>query len=300
MQQPSNDLPPSLSPHSPPHARAASSTPRASGASGAPPSPPPPGTNVTAPQLMTDGLYAYLLAHTRESDVRERERETIKGWTRETKENNRQPPSPPPPFFFSKVLRRLRADTAAHAPGRDRNMVSVDTGALLGWLVRALGATRAVEVGVFTGYSSTAIAAALPPHGTLVALEKDEKPLALARAAWEAAGVSGRVDARVGDARDALAALLADPAAHASFDFAFIDADKRGYDAYYEACLQLVRLGGVIAIDNLLWYGRVADAGDASRATQAVRAMNDKLANDDRIDFVLAPVGDGVGLCRKR
>ena len=179
-------------------------------------------------------------------------------------------------------------------------MVSVDTGALLGWVVGVLGARRAVEVGVFTGYSSTAIAAALPAGGTLVALEKDERPLALARAAWAAAGVADRVDLRVGDASAALAALEADPASRGAYDFAFIDADKRGYDAYYEACLRLVRPGGVIAVDNLLWYGRVADAGDATPATQAVRDMAAKLAGDDRIDFVLAPVGDGVGLCRKR
>jgi predicted O-methyltransferase YrrM len=179
-------------------------------------------------------------------------------------------------------------------------MVSVDTGALLAWLVGATCARRAVEVGVFTGYSSTALAAALPPDGTLLALEKDERPLALARAAWAAAGVADRVDARVGDARETLASLLADPASHGAYDFAFIDADKRGYDAYYEACLQLVRRGGVVAIDNLLWYGRVADAADASPATEAVRALNAKLVADERIEFVLAPVGDGVGLCRKK
>jgi O-methyltransferase len=197
-------------------------------------------------------------------------------------------------------LRRLRADTAALLGRRERNMVSVDTGAMLGWLVRALRVNRAVEVGVFTGYSSTAIAAALPPGGTLTALEKDEHPLQLARAAWRDAGVSDRVDLRVGDASETLTALLAEPGAPNSYDFAFIDADKRGYAAYYEACLRLVKPGGVVAVDNLLWYGRVADPADTSNATVAVRAMNDALVTDDRIDFVLVPVGDGVGLCWKK
>ena len=178
--------------------------------------------------------------------------------------------------------------------------MSVDTGALLGMLVRLSRATRAIEVGIFTGYSSTAIAAALPPGGTLVACEKDERPLQLARAAWEEAGVADRMDLRVGDAHATLAALLAEPNQAASYDFAFIDADKRGYAAHYEACLMLVKRGGVVAIDNLLWYGRVADATDTTPATVAVRDLNAALVADERIDFVLVPVGDGVGLCWKR
>jgi predicted O-methyltransferase YrrM len=207
----------------------------------------------------------------------------------------RHPSSPPP-----QALRRLRADTAAAHPGRERNMVSVEQGAFLGWLVGVVGAARAVEVGVFTGYSATCIAAALPAHGTLVALEKDEAPLVLARQAWADAGVAARVDVRVGDAAASLAALLADPGAPGSYDFAFIDADKRGYGGYFEQCLALVRPGGVIAVDNLLWYGRVADPADASKATLAVREVNDMLVKDERIDFSLVPVGDGIGLCRKR
>jgi len=242
--------------------------PPATGDGGAPtPHPPAPLTpRVPEHAPVTGRLYRYLLEHTRE-----------------------------PP-----VLANLRTQTAAFAPGRERNAVSPDQGAFLGWLVRALGVRAALEVGVFTGYSSTAIAAALPPDGRLVACEKDERPLALARSAWEAAGVAGRVDCRVGLAGDTLAELLADPAhGPASFDFAFIDADKRGYAAYYEACLQLVRPGGVIAIDNVLWYGRVVDPDDASPATAAVRALNDALLTDPRIDVSTVSVGDGMALCRR-
>ena len=178
--------------------------------------------------------------------------------------------------------------------------MSVDTGALLAMLVRLSRATRAIEVGVFTGYSSTAIAAALPTGGTLIACEKDERPLELARRAWQEAGVAEKIDLRLGDAHTTLASLLTEPDQPASYDFAFIDADKRGYAAHYEACLRLVKAGGVVAIDNLLWYGRVADATDTTPATVAVRDLNAALVADDRIDFVLVPVGDGVGLCWKR
>ena len=215
---------------------------------------------------VTGRLYEYLLHHTREPAV----------------------------------LTNLRSQTAAFAPGRERNAVSPDQGAFLGWLVGALGVRRAVEVGVFTGYSSTAMALALPADGLLVACEKDDRPLALARAAWAAAGVDAKIDARVGPAGETLDALLADPAAGpASFDFAFIDADKRGYAAYFEQCLRLVRVGGVVAVDNVLWYGRVADPADTSPATAAVRTLNAALLADPRIDLSTVSVGDGIALCRR-
>jgi O-methyltransferase len=237
-------------------------------------SPPPPPPHPPAPLTprvpehapVTGRLYRYLLEHTREAPA----------------------------------LARLRAETAVFAPGRERNAVSPDQGAFLGWLVGALGVRTALEVGVFTGYSSTAIAAALPADGKLVACEKDERPLVLARSAWEAAGVAGRVDCRVGPAADTLAALLSNPAhGPGSFDFAFIDADKRGYAGYYESCLQLVRVGGVVAIDNVLWYGRVTDPDDATPATAAVRELNDSLLADPRIDLSTVSVGDGIALCRR-
>ena len=132
-----------------------------------------------------------------------------------------------------------------------------------------------------------------------MACEKDDAPLALARAAWEAAGVAGRIDVRLGPAADTLAALLA-AGQEGSFDFAFIDADKRGYAGYFETCLRLVRPGGVIAIDNVLWYGAVADEGDTGKATLALRQLNDALLVDERIDLSVLPVGDGVALCRRR
>jgi len=215
---------------------------------------------------VTGRLYRYLLEHTREPAV----------------------------------LTNLRTQTSAFAPGRERNAVSPDQGAFLGWLVGTLGVGRAVEVGVFTGYSSTAMALALPATGLLVACEKDDRPLALARAAWEAAGVSGKIDCRVGPAGETLSSLLADPAhGPASFDFAFIDADKRGYAGYYEQCLRLVRVGGVVAIDNVLWYGRVVDAADTSASTGAVRALNAALLVDPRIELSTVSVGDGIALCRR-
>jgi O-methyltransferase len=239
--------------------------------SSSPPPPAPPPTSLHLPPVpehapVTGRLYRYLLQHTREPAI----------------------------------LTNLRVQTAAWAPGRERNAVSPDQGAFLGWLVGTLGVTRALEVGVFTGYSSTAMALALPPDGLLVACEKDDRPLALARATWEAAGVAGRVDCRVGPAADTLASLLADPAhGPASFDFAFIDADKRGYAAYYEAALALVRVGGVVAIDNVLWYGRVVDTTDESKSTVAVRDLNDALLADPRIAMSIVSVGDGIALCRR-
>jgi predicted O-methyltransferase YrrM len=200
--------------------------PRRGGAAAANPLAAPPGSPENAgpgipgkPTHLADArTYAYLLAHN---------------------------PEPAP-------LAALRADTAARLPAAARMAVAPEQGAFLGWLVRALGAKQVLEVGTFTGYSSLAMALALPPGGGLVALDRDPSALAVAAAAWAAAGVADKVEARLGPAADSLQALL-DQGRAGTFDFAFIDADKRGQQGYYDAALELLRPGGSLAVDNVLW-----------------------------------------------
>lgn len=194
------------------------------------------------------------------------------------------------------LQRQLRAETA-NLPG-SQMQIGPDQGALLAMLARLIGARRALEIGVYTGYSSLAVAAALPDDGKLVACDMNVEWTNIARRYWEQAGVAARIDLRLGPALVTLAALLREGAAD-SFDFAFIDADKREYDAYYEACLRLVRVGGVIAIDNVLWGGSVADANDDDPETLAIRALNRKVRDDARVDCCLLTVGDGVMLVRR-
>ncbi|KAL4446674.1 hypothetical protein ABPG77_007918 [Micractinium sp. CCAP 211/92] len=212
---------------------------------------------------MDDRLYGYLLEHTRE-----------------------------PP-----VLASLRAATAEQFPTGARMQISPEQGAFMGWLVGTLGAKRIIEVGTFTGYSSIAMALALPPGSTLLACDRDPRAMVLAREYWGTAGVADKIDERLGPASETLDSLLADPSQHASYDFAFIDADKKGYRAYYEQLLRLVRPGGVIAVDNVLWYGKVADPEVADKNTEALRELNAFLLRDERVAFSLVPVGDGIALC---
>jgi predicted O-methyltransferase YrrM len=162
-----------------------------------------------------------------------------------------------------------------------------------------LDARRVVEVGTFTGYSALAMAMALPPGGRIVCCDISEEYTAVARRYWKEAGVADRIDLRLGPAKETLAKLLATdgPASH---DLAFIDADKTGYDAYYEACLQLLRPGGIIAIDNVLWSGRVADPAVTDADTAALRALNAKIRDDRRVDAVVLTVGDGLTLARRK
>ena len=195
------------------------------------------------------------------------------------------------------VQKRLRAETAALPEARMQ--IGADQGALLALLARLIGARRALEIGTFTGYSALAVAAALPADGKLIACDVHEEWAAIARRYWAEAGLGGRIELRLGDARFTLAALL-HVLGEASFDFAFIDADKPSYDAYYEACLRLVRPGGVIAIDNVLWHGAVADPADREADTLALRALNLKIRDDPRVDACLLSVGDGVMLVRPR
>jgi predicted O-methyltransferase YrrM len=195
------------------------------------------------------------------------------------------------------VQARLRQETAALP--RARMQIGPDQAALLALLVRLVGARRALEVGTFTGYSALAVASALPDGGKLIACDVSEEWTAIARRYWEEAGVAGRIELRLGPAVRTLADLLTAGGA-GSFDFAFIDADKPSYDAYYEACLQLVRPGGLIVADNVLWSGAVADPAVTDPETEAIRALNRKVQGDARVDACLLTVGDGVLLARRR
>ncbi|MDX1393835.1 MAG: class I SAM-dependent methyltransferase [Gemmatimonadota bacterium] len=197
------------------------------------------------------------------------------------------------------ILERCRRETHERQGDLARMQIAPEQGAFLALLVRILEADRALEVGVFTGYSSLAVALALPEGGVLTACERSEEYAGIASGYWDEAGVRDRIDLRLGPALDTLDALIADDA-HATFDLAFIDADKSGYDAYYERCLELVRPGGVIAIDNTLWSGRVIDEDDRTDDTLAIRAINAKIHGDDRVEAVLTTIGDGLTLCVPR
>jgi len=195
------------------------------------------------------------------------------------------------------VLAELRAATRGmkHAGMQ----IGSDQGALMALLVKLIGARRALEIGVFTGYSSLAVALALPADGRLVACDVSEEWTAIARRHWEKAGVAAKIDLRLAPALSTLDTLLRDGGA-GTFDFAFIDADKSNYAGYYERCLSLVRAGGLIAVDNTLWSGAVLDPKDRSADTEAIRAFNDALHGDERVDAALLTVGDGLTLARKR
>ncbi|MDQ7041736.1 MAG: class I SAM-dependent methyltransferase [Rhodothermus sp.] len=195
------------------------------------------------------------------------------------------------------VLRRLRAETARHPQAEMQ--IAPEQGQFMALLVRLIGVRRALEIGVFTGYSALWVALALPPDGELIACDLSEEYTAVARRYWEAAGVADRITLRLGPARDTLEALLAEGAA-GTFDLAFIDADKESYECYYEQTLQLVRPGGLILLDNLLMGGRVVDPTNREPAVEAIRQLNEKLCRDPRVDYALLPVGDGLGLARRR
>jgi predicted O-methyltransferase YrrM len=195
------------------------------------------------------------------------------------------------------LLERLRRETAELPNGGMQ--ISPEQGQLMRLLIELTGARRALEVGVFTGYSSTVVALALPADGQLVACDVSEEWSNVARRYWREAGVESKIELHLRPAVETLDALLTAGQA-GRFDFAFIDADKLGYDAYYERCLTLVRSGGLIAVDNALWSGAVADAADQRETTRAIRALNAKIAGDPRVTASLVPIGDGLYLARKR
>jgi caffeoyl-CoA O-methyltransferase len=196
------------------------------------------------------------------------------------------------------VLRRLRQETASHPEARMQ--ISPEQGQLMGLLARLIGAREAIEIGVFTGYSSIAVALALPEDGRLTACDHSAEHTAVARRYWQAAGVEHKIDFRLGPALETLDALLGEGRA-ASFDFAFIDADKQGYRAYFERLLELVRPGGLITVDNALWSGRVIDpAHDNDPDTLAIRRFNELLHADPRVALSVVPIGDGLTLAMRR
>ena len=177
--------------------------------------------------------------------------------------------------------------------------IGPDQGAFLALLVRAIGARRALEIGTYTGYSALAVAMALPPDGKLVCCDISDEWTQVARRYWREARLAGRIELRLAPAADTLRELLRDPGP-STFDFAFVDADKEGYDGYYEGCLELLRVGGLMAFDNTLWSGRVADPAEMDNDTRALRDLNAKARDDPRVDACLLTVGDGVLLVRKK
>jgi O-methyltransferase len=194
------------------------------------------------------------------------------------------------------ILARLRAATAAMP---NANMqISPEQGQFMQLLARLTGARRCIEIGTFTGYSSLAVALAMAPEGRLIACDVSAEWTAIARQFWREAGVADRIELRLQPALDTLDELLRSGAE--PFDLAFIDADKTGYRAYYDRLLGLVRPGGLIAVDNTLWNGRVADPADTSADTVALRAFNDHVHRDERVDLSLVPIGDGLTLLRVR
>lgn len=195
------------------------------------------------------------------------------------------------------IQRRLRA--ATQKLPRATMQIAPEQGSFLALLVKLSGARRCLEIGTFTGYSALAIARALPRGGRLVCCDLSEEWTAIARRYWRAARVDKKIELRLGPALESLRALLRAGGA-GRFDLAFIDADKENYRAYYEACLKLVRRGGLILADNTLWYGRVVDRGDTSADTRAIRAFNRGLHRDRRIDLAMVPIGDGLTLALKR
>jgi len=194
-------------------------------------------------------------------------------------------------------LQQLREATEKEEMSEMRS--APEQGQFMGMLLRLIGAKRVVEVGTYTGYGTLWMALSLPPDGEIITCDISERWTFVAHRFWEEAKVSHKVRLELGPAIETLDTLLGRGEAE-SFDFAFIDADKVNYDGYYERCLQLVRPGGLIAVDNVLWGGSVVDAKNREASTLAIRALNDKLKDDGRIDLAMLPVADGLTLAVKR
>lgn len=219
-------------------------------------------SNKTLP--MSDALYAYL----REVSLREVE-----------------------------PLKRLRDETSRLPMAAMQ--IAPEQGQLMQLLVKALGIRRAIEIGVFTGYSSLCVALAMPDDGRIIACDVNEEWTGIAQRYWQEAGVDHKIELRIAPALETLDALI-DNALENCFDFAFIDADKTGYKDYYERAITLVRPGGLIAVDNTLWNGNVADPENQTEDTQAIRALNRHIHADTRVDVTMLPIGDGLTLALKR
>lgn len=201
-------------------------------------------------------------------------------------------------FREEPILAELRQETygSIQFPGMQ---ISPEQGPLLSMLVKLMGAKRTLEVGVFTGYSSLSVAMALPDDGEIIACDVNEETTAVAKRYWQKAGVDHKVSLRIGSAVDTLQGLI-DAGEGGQFDLAFLDADKDNYDTYYEQSLQLLRSGGLIIIDNVLWHNAVIDSARQDADTVAIRAINEKVHADERVDMLLVPIGDGMTLARKK
>jgi len=205
-------------------------------------------------------------------------------------------------YVLANTLREHPEQTALRVATRSLPhagmQISPEQGQFMALLAQLIGARRAIEVGVFTGYSALSVALALPSDGRLLACEIDEEPTLMARLHWERAGVAGKIDLRIAPALQTLDGCLA-AGEGGAYDFAFIDADKTAYDDYYERCLRLLRPGGLLVLDNTLRGGAVAHSSDQPD-TRAIQALNTKVHRDERVDMVLLPFSDGVTLARKR
>jgi predicted O-methyltransferase YrrM len=195
------------------------------------------------------------------------------------------------------VLRRCREETAEMA--MSTKQISPDEGQLLALLTRLSGARRTIEVGVFTGYSAMCVALAMPEDGRIIGCDIDEDWTAVARRYWQEAGVAHKIDLRLAPAAETLDELVEAGLAN-QFDMAFIDADKSNYALYYEQCMALVRPGGLILVDNVLWYGRVIDETFQDADTAAIRAINKMIHADERVEICMVPIGDGLTIAYKR
>ena len=197
----------------------------------------------------------------------------------------------------AEVLTKLRQETSQHSASIMQ--IAPDQGQFMAMLVKLLGAKKTLDIGVFTGYSSLVVALALPEDGKVVACDRDPRATEIARRYWQEAGVADKIELRLAPALDTLDQLIAGGES-GSFDFAFIDADKRNYPHYYERALTLLRPGGIVAIDNVLWFGSAADAEDTDKRTIAIREFNQKLHQDHRVEISMLSIADGLTLALKK
>ena len=195
------------------------------------------------------------------------------------------------------ALQKLREETMHLSSARMQ--ISPEQGQFMGLLIELLGAKKTLDIGTFTGYSALSVAYALPPDGKVVACDVSVEWTNIAKRYWQAASLSQKIDLRIGKALETLQSLMEGGEA-GTFDFAFIDADKGNYDHYYEAALVLLRSGGLIAVDNVLWDGKVADLHIQDADTLAIRALNEKIKQDERVSISMIPIGDGLTLARKK
>lgn len=193
---------------------------------------------------------------------------------------------------------QIRCRRETHEMPMAMMQIGADQGAFMALTAKLIGAVRYLEIGTFTGYSALSVALALPANGKAVCLDVSKEFTDRAKAYWKEAGVDGKIDLRLGPAVDEMDRMIA--AKEGPFDFVFIDADKPNYDLYYERALKLVRSGGLIALDNMLWSGAVADPSNKDENTVAIRALNTKIHADNRVDVALTTIGDGVMLARKK